>query len=62
MFDYYDYETEEISTENFWLICLNCEYEMSIDECFFDNVEEILSDDSIECPVCKSKEMRREVY
>lgn len=57
MNQYYDY-TDSAST--CWLICVNCEYEMSIDECFYDFDEDSLSDEEVECPICKSKQMRRE--
>lgn len=55
-----DYFNEDNEMENLWLICLNCEYEMSMDDCFFDYSEDNLSDEAVECPVCKSKQMRME--
>lgn len=52
--------TNEIEYDNIWLICLNCEAELSMDDCFFDLTEDNLIDEEVECPFCQSKQLRME--
>lgn len=40
----------EYLPDNYWMICLNCEHEFSM--------EEYLIDDNFECPFCESREFR----
>lgn len=46
-------------SDNCWLVCCNCEYQLSIDGCFFDEDEDLLSDLDITCPYCGSHELRK---
>lgn len=40
-------------TNNIWVICLNCENELSLEEAFTEE------EDTFECPICDSKSFRR---
>lgn len=54
-----EYLSFEYKADNFWLICCNCEYQISINECFFDDDDDLLSDSDIKCPSCGSHELRK---
>ena len=56
-------EYEDSSDQyNLWVICCNCEYEVLIEEVFYDSYTDGLCDSNIDCPCCGSKEMRKGRY